>query len=262
MRDMFQEELGKLEMFQCALRDEIAALKRENEALERSVSFLSDKNNNLTRKLDFAKKAYSKVLATLQKLQEDTDHSSTAEDTEDSSSVESLELTKDNSTVTEELANLTLEKAAQEKEILEATVQQLTLENKKQAKMLEDREQLQDDLETSNKAIQLYHCASEKLLAENDRITSKLEKSQKASNNKITALQQANEALKRSLSVLMDRDNIINSGIADFKGVLEHMKNGVFRKREDPATPSRHSMGDGRKLVFELQLKEEQPVSV
>ncbi|XP_078619230.1 uncharacterized protein LOC144886468 [Branchiostoma floridae x Branchiostoma japonicum] len=201
MREVFREELGKLELFQGANSNGIAGMRKENEALERSVSFLSDKNKRLFReladnknvvlekdtleitvkkltlvnkrqamKIDAAKKAYSKVLVTLQKLQEDTDSDSMTEDNKDTSSAESLEWTQDSSTfaqkpkdsqktssdrlamlkedealepsvglLSDRIRNRTkervdLKKAAEEKELLEAIVKKLTTDNKRQAK--------------------------------------------------------------------------------------------------------------------------------
>eukprot|EP00058_Branchiostoma_floridae_P002567 XP_002588055.1 hypothetical protein BRAFLDRAFT_83036 [Branchiostoma floridae] len=286
----------KLELFKAANNNEIAAMRKENEALGRSVSFLSDKNKRLTRelaetknlvleketleitvkkltlvnkkqakKIDEAKKAYSKVLVTLQKLQ-DTDSDSMTEDSKDTSSADSLEWTQDSSTFAQKpedsqktssdklailkedeavepsvgllsdcIRNRTkervdLKKAAEEKELLEAIVKKLTTDNKRQAKMLEDKDRLQKNLDSSNKAIQHYLRASEKLLAENDRLESKLAKSQKTSNNQIAALKRENETLKRAMGSVSDQNNILNRGIADFKDVVFHMSKDVFKK--------------------------------
>ncbi|XP_035686746.1 uncharacterized protein LOC118422968 [Branchiostoma floridae] len=240
----------------------------------------------LETKIDEAKKAYSKVLVTLQKLQ-DTDSDSMTEDSKDTSSADSLEWTQDSSTFAQKpedsqktssdklailkedeavepsvgllsdcIRNRTkervdLKKAAEEKELLEAIVKKLTTDNKRQAKMLEDKDRLQKNLDSSNKAIQHYLRASEKLLAENDRLESKLAKSQKTSNNQIAALKRENETLKRAMGSVSDQNNILNRGIADFKDVVFHMSKDVFKKKADHTTPCRKKIGDRRRLLFE-----------
>ncbi|KAI8487838.1 hypothetical protein Bbelb_342860 [Branchiostoma belcheri] len=293
LREMLRDELGKLEVFQGAYSNKLDALRKENDALERSVSSLSDRNNDLTselaetkkvvleketleitvkkltlvnkkqaKKLDVAKKAYTKVARTLEKLQED------------SSSVESLELTKGNSTITgeleskkalsnmvdvlkeenealqssvglltercsnlmKELANLDI--AAQE--TLEATVHRLTMDNKRQAQIVQNKEQLLAKLEFNNKSIQ------QKLHAENGKL--KLEETR----NVIGNLRYENETLKRSMKGLTTRNNLLNKRVAMLDEYFEKQRS---RKPEDPATPSRHMasarMGDGRRRLFE-----------
>ncbi|XP_078679384.1 uncharacterized protein LOC144915036 isoform X2 [Branchiostoma floridae x Branchiostoma belcheri] len=264
LREMLRDELGKLEVFQGAYSNKLDALRKENDALERSVSSLSDRNNDLTRKLDVAKKAYTKVARTLEKLQED------------SSSVESLGLTKGNSTIAgeleskkalsnmvdvlkeenealqssvglltdrcsnlmKELANLDI--AAQE--TLEATVHRLTMDNKRQAQIVQNKEQLLAKLEFNNKSIQ------QKLHAENSKLSSKLEETR----NVIGNLRYENETLKRSMKGLTTRNNLLNKRVAMLDEYFEKQRS---RKPEDPATPSRHMasarMGDGRRRLFE-----------
>ncbi|KAI8480921.1 hypothetical protein Bbelb_413500 [Branchiostoma belcheri] len=295
LREMLREELGKLEVFQGAYSNKLDALRKENDALERSVSSLSDRNNDLTselaeakkvvleketleitvkkltlvnkkqaKKLDVAKKAYTKVARTLEKLQED------------SSSVESLELTKGNSTIAGELeskktlsnmvdvlkeenealqssvglltdrcSNLmkeleNLEIAAQE--TLDATVQRLTLDNKRQAQIVQNKEQLLAKLEFNNKSIQ------QKLHAENGKLSSKLEET----HNAIGCLRYENETLKRSMKGLTTRNNLLNKRVAMLDEYFEKQRS---RKPEDPATPCRPMasarMGDGRRRLFE-----------
>ncbi|KAI8520904.1 hypothetical protein Bbelb_006580 [Branchiostoma belcheri] len=295
LREMLREELGKLDVFQGAYSNKLDALRKENDALERSVSSLSDRNNDLTselaeakkvvleketleitvkkltlvnkkqaKKLDVAKKAYTKVARTLEKLQED------------SSSVESLELTKGNSTIAGELeskktlsnmvdvlkeenealqssvglltdrcSNLmkeleNLEIAAQE--TLDATVQRLTTDNKRQAQIVQNKEQLLAKLEFSNKSIQ------QKLHAENGKLSSKLEET----HNVIGCLRYENETLKRSMKGLTTRNNLLNKRVAMLDEYFEKQRS---RKPEDPATPSRPMasarMGDGRRRLFE-----------
>ncbi|KAI8489091.1 hypothetical protein Bbelb_330760 [Branchiostoma belcheri] len=263
LREMLREELGKLEVFQGAYSNKLDALRKENDALDRSVSSLSDRNNDLTselaeakkvvleketleitvkkltlvnkkqaKKLDVAKKAYTKVARTLEKLQED------------SSSVESLELTKGNSTMAGELES---------KKALSNMVDVLKEENEalqSSVGLLTDRcSNLMKELANLDIAAQeTLEATVHRLTMDNKRQADKLEETRNAIGN----LRYENETLKRSMKGLTTRNNLLNKRVAMLDEYFEKQRS---RKPEDPATPSRHMasarMGDGRRRLFE-----------
>ncbi|KAI8484094.1 hypothetical protein Bbelb_382120 [Branchiostoma belcheri] len=223
LREMLRDELGKLEVFQGAYSNKLDALKKENDALERSVSSLSltgttispgnelaetkkvvlEKetleitvkkltlvNKKQAKKLDVAKKAYTKVARTLEKLQED------------SSSVESLELTKGNSTITGELeskkalSNM-VDVLKEENEALQSSVGLLT----------ERCSNLMKELANLDIAAQeTLEATVHRLTMDNKRQAHKLEETR----NVIGNLRYENETLKRSMKGLTTRNNLLN----------------------------------------------------